>query len=275
MEENVDGKNVMLVCPQSSPANDTVMETLLLISSLKRNGAKNVFLYIPYSAYARQDKMVGPWRSLGYSDVASFYEASGVNKVVTLDIHNEAVMGCFNQSINAKNMTAVEIAAQFISQVQGIHNLTVLSPDEGGVKRAKKFFDHYQHTCSDNPDSNFVIMLKNRTKPNEVASMTLTGDVRDRDCILIDDMIDTGGTLITAAKMLKENGARKIYVFATHGIFNNDFYQRVDDSTIDSVFVTNSLPPKSTHGVDESKKIVRISMSKYFADLIYQDSENI
>jgi ribose-phosphate pyrophosphokinase len=183
----------MLICTQGAPSNDTVFETLLLVSSLKRNGAKSISLYMPYCSYARQDKMTGPWRSLAFSDLATYYENSGVDRVVTLDIHNEATMGCFSQSINATNMTAVELAARYISDEANLKNLVVLSPDEGGVKRAKRFFDAYQSLPHNlNLDARFVIMLKKREKPNEVAGMTITGDVVGRDCILIDDMIDTG-----------------------------------------------------------------------------------
>lgn len=192
-DSSIDGKHVILVCPQGSPANDSIFETLLLISSMKRNGAKSISLYLPYSCYARQDKMTGPWRSLAFSDLATYYENSGVDRVITLDIHNEAVMGCFSQSINAHNMTAINLAASYISQAEKLNNMIVLSPDEGGVKRAKKFFDYYQSQTGDvNADSKFVIMLKQRERPNEVASMTITSDVAGKDCILIDDMIDTG-----------------------------------------------------------------------------------
>lgn len=158
----------MLICAQNSPANDSVFETLLLVSTLKRNGAKTISLYMPYSCYARQDKMVGPWRSLAFSDLATYYENSGVDRVVTLDIHNEAVMGCFEQSINAHNLSAVKIAASHISEHYGLKNMIVLSPDEGGVKRAKKFFDEYQ-LFEGNGDSKFVIMIKSRDKPNAIA----------------------------------------------------------------------------------------------------------
>ena len=268
---SVEGKHIVLVCTQSAPANDSVFETLLLISSLKRNGAKSISVYLPYSAYARQDKMVGPWRSLAFSDLANLYENSGVDRVITLDIHNEAVMGCFSQRICASNMTAVELASEYISQKAGINNLVVLSPDEGGVKRAKKFFDSYQaQPDMANSDSKFVIMLKKRERPNEVSEMTITGEVAGRDCILIDDMIDTGGTMMKAAVLLKERGAKRIYVFATHGIFNSDFFERLNDSAIDKVFVSNSLLPPGGH--DSSPKIERISVSKLFADHIYRFS---
>lgn len=183
----------MLICSQGAPANDTVFETLLLISSLKRNGAKSISLYMPYAAYARQDKMVGPWRSLGFSDLSTYYQASGVDRVVTLDIHNEAVMGCFTQTVNATNLTSVNLAAKYLTRIAKLNNLVVLSPDEGGVKRAKKFFDEYQHQPDHvNRDTKFMIMLKHRERPNEVASMTVNGDVSGRACILVDDMIDTG-----------------------------------------------------------------------------------
>lgn len=264
---SVEGKHVVLVCTQSAPANDSVFETLLLVSSLRRNGAKSISVYLPYSAYARQDKMVGPWRSLAFSDLANLYENCGVDRVVTLDIHNEAVMGCFSQRVFATNLSAVELASEHVSQRAGLHNLVVLSPDEGGVKRAKKFFDAYQAQPGQaNAESRFVIMLKQRERPNEVAAMTLTGEVAGRDCILIDDMIDTGGTMMKAAVLLKERGARRIFVFATHGIFNSDFFERLNDSAIDKVFVSDSLLPPG--GLDSSPKIERISLSALFADHI-------
>lgn len=183
----------MLICSQNAPANDHVFETLLLISSLKRNGASSVTLYLPYSAYARQDKIVGPWRSLGYSDIAHYYEVSGVDRVITLDIHNEAVMGCYSAKVNATNLTAVKLAAKYVSRVAKLNNLVVLSPDEGGVKRAKKFYEEYlaqpDHV---NDESSFAIMIKSRARPNEVGSITINGDFSGKACILIDDMIDTG-----------------------------------------------------------------------------------
>lgn len=183
----------MLVCTQSIPTNDTVFETLLLISSLKRNGASSVTLYLPYSAYSRQDRMVGPWRSLAFSDIAHYYQASGVDRVITLDIHNEAVMGCFSPKINATNLSAVKVAAKYISKVSKLNNLVVLSPDEGGVKRAKKFYEEYLSQPDDiNKDSSFAIMVKSRARPNEVAHITINGDFTGKACILVDDMIDTG-----------------------------------------------------------------------------------
>jgi ribose-phosphate pyrophosphokinase len=183
----------MLVCSQSYPANDTVFETLLLISSLKRNGASSVSLYLPYSAYARQDKMVGPWRSLAFSDLAHFYEEAGASRVITLDIHNEAVMGCFSGKVNATNLSAVRLAAKHISREVKLHNLVVLSPDEGGVKRAKKFYEEYLAQPDDvNKDSSFAIMVKSRAKPGEVSSITVNDDFTGKACILIDDMIGSG-----------------------------------------------------------------------------------
>jgi ribose-phosphate pyrophosphokinase len=190
---SVEGKHIILICSQNAPANDHVFETLLLVSSLKRNGASSVSLYVPYSAYARQDKMVGPWRSLAYSDIAHYYQVSGVDRVITLDIHNEAVMGCYAPTISATNLTAVKLAAKYVSKVAKLHNMVVLSPDEGGVKRAKKFYEEYLgQPDNSNKDSSFAIMLKSRSRPNEVASITINGDFTGKSCILIDDMIDTG-----------------------------------------------------------------------------------
>ena len=265
---------MILLCTQSAPANDSVFETLLLASSLKRSGARSVKLYLSYSAYARQDKTVGPWRSLGYSDLATHYENSGIDKIVTLDIHNEAVMGCYGPKVHALNLTAVDHAPKYITEHAGLNNLVVLSPDEGGVKRAKKFFDCYQSFPGGvNADSKFIIMLKKRERPNEVAEMIVNGDVSGRDCILIDDMVDTGGTMIKAASLLKEKGAKKIFVFATHGIFNDNFDERLDASSIDKVFVSNSLPNRD--GTIRSHKIERISVASIFADNIINSYEQL
>jgi ribose-phosphate pyrophosphokinase len=260
IEESVRGKHCFVVQPTCCPSNETIMELLVFIDALKRASADCITAVIPYYGYARQDKKLHSREPISAKLVANLIETAGANRVLCLDLHSGAIQGFFD--IPADNLSAMYLLAEHFHKKQ-LKDLIVVSPDAGGVKRAKKF--------SEILGIDLAVVNKFRPKENIAETTGVLGNVKGKNCVLVDDMIDTAGTLCAAAKTLKENGAKKIFACATHGIFSGEAFEKLEKSEINEVIITNSIPLRP----GAPKKITVLSISHLLADAIKRiDSGN-
>ncbi len=250
-DESVRGCLVFIVQSTNPPA-DNLFELLLMIDAAKRASAYKVIAVIPYYGFARQDRKDRPRVSIGSKLSADLLSTAGVDRVITMDLHADQIQGFFNVPVDHLFGSAI-----FAPYIENLHltNLTVSAPDMGGSKRANAYSRHLQ--------SEMVLCHKLRKKPNVIEEMSIIGDVEGRNVVIIDDMIDTAGTVVLAANMMKERGALSIRAFATHPILSGNAIQRIDDSAIEELVVTDSVPFKNT-----SKKIKVLSIADIFAKTI-------
>lgn len=276
VHENLKGKTVYLIQPTCAPTNDNLVEFLLTISTLKRCGA-TVIGVCPYYGYARQDRPAPPHNPGIYSsDVAHMMESMGLDKIITLDLHSTQTLGAFRAGSSGENIDGGRIGVDYIlgnAKELGIEQPVVVSPDAGGFNRAKKFTETLRSAGGMWDSVRSAMLVKHRSKPGEIDDSFLIGKVEGADCIVVDDMIDTGGTILAAAKELKEHGAKRVYIFATHGLFNGKFVENAQKSGVQKIIVTNSLPGKETE--KEVSIIQRISAAPFLAEAIYLDSKNL
>lgn len=233
INENVRGADVFILQSTCSPTNDNLMELLVMVDALRRASAGRITAVVPYFGYARQDRRVRSSRvPITAKVVADFLSSVGVDRVLTVDLHAEQIQGFFDVPVD--NVFGTPVLLDDI-QSRNFHNPIVVSPDIGGVVRARalaKLLD----------DTDLAIIDKRRPQANVAQVMHIIGDVQDRDCIIVDDMIDTGGTLCKAAEALKDHGARSIYAYATHAVFSGSAVTNVANSVIDEFIVTDSIP---------------------------------
>jgi len=233
INENVRGADVFILQSTCSPTNDNLMELLVMVDALRRASAGRITAVIPYFGYARQDRRVRSARvPITAKVVADFLSSVGVDRVLTVDLHAEQIQGFFDVPVD--NVFGTPVLLDDIKS-RDFHQPIVVSPDIGGVVRARalaKLLD----------DCDLAIIDKRRPQANVAQVMHIIGDVTDRDCIIVDDMIDTGGTLCKAAEALKEHGARNIYAYATHPVFSGSAVENVANSVIDEFIVTDSIP---------------------------------
>ncbi|NRA69721.1 MAG: ribose-phosphate pyrophosphokinase [Gammaproteobacteria bacterium] len=233
INENVRGADVFILQSTCSPTNDNLMELLVMVDALRRASAGRITAVIPYFGYARQDRRVRSARvPITAKVVADFLSSVGVDRVLTVDLHAEQIQGFFDVPVD--NVFGTPVLLEDIESRQ-FHDPIVVSPDIGGVVRARalaKLLD----------DADLAIIDKRRPQANVSQVMHIIGDVKDRDCIIVDDMIDTGGTLCKAAEALKEHGARSIYAYATHAVFSGNAVENIANSVIDEFIVTDSIP---------------------------------
>lgn len=259
-QESVRGKEVFLIqsvcCGSGLDVNDALMELLIMADAAKRASAHNVSAVIAHYGYARQDRKAAPREPITAKLVADLLEASGVDNIITIDLHQDAIQGFFDLPVN--HMTAMPIFVDYF-QSMGLDKdkLCVVSPDVGRAKAAKKF--------STMLDCDIAIMHKDRPKHNQAEITALIGDVKDKICILNDDMIDTAGSLVAAATTLKAKGAKKIYACATHGLFSGPAYERLENSCIEEVVVTNAVPVPLER---QTGKIKVVTLAPLFAQTI-------
>lgn len=234
LEESVRGSRVFIIGSTFPPA-DNLMEMLLMIDAAKRASADKITAVIPYFGLARQDRKDKPRVPIGAKLVANLLTAAGATRVMTMDLHADQIQGFFEIPVDHLFASAI-----FINYVKSLNldNLTIASPDMGGAKRARTYAGYL--------DADVVICYKERKKANNVDFMTLIGDVRGRNVILVDDMIDTAGTLTKAADILMDAGATSVRAMATHAIFSGAAYDRINDSKLEEVIVTDSIPLKNT-----------------------------
>ena len=233
INENVRGADVFILQSTCSPTNDNLMELLVMVDALRRASAGRITAVIPYFGYARQDRRVRSARvPITAKVVADFLSSVGVDRVLTVDLHAEQIQGFFDVPVD--NVFGTPVLLDDIKE-RKFHNPIVVSPDIGGVVRARalaKLLD----------DADLAIIDKRRPAANVAQVMHIIGDVKGRDCIIVDDMIDTGGPLCRAAEALKEHGARSIYAYATHPVFSGSAVTNIANSVIDEFIVTDSIP---------------------------------
>lgn len=257
--QTVREKDVYIFQSTSKPVNDNLMELLIAIDALKRASAKSINVIIPYYGYARQDRKSKGREPITAKLVANFLEVAGATKVVLMDIHADQIQGFFNipvDTLKASWMMLSEISSNYKSK-----DLCIVSPDYGGVKRARSIAQ-----CLNVP---LAIIDKRRPKPNEVEVSNVLGNVEGKDCILVDDMIDTGGTILSAAKLLREKKVKSISIMCTHAVFSNNaiekFNQAIKDGILSNLYITDSIPEANNY---KSKKIHIFSLAKLYADFI-------
>jgi ribose-phosphate pyrophosphokinase len=256
LNENVRGKDVFIIQPTCNPTNESIMELLLMADALHRASANRITAVIPYFGYARQDRRVRSARvAISAKVVADMIGAVGVNRVLTVDLHAEQIQGFF--SIPVDNVYGSPVLTDDIER-QRYENLTVVSPDVGGVVRAR--------AVAKQLNVDLAIIDKRRPSANVAQVMHIIGDVKGRSCLIVDDMVDTAGTLCKAADALKEHGASKVVAYCTHPVLSGPAIENINGSSIDSLVVTDTIPLS-----DEAKsctKIRQLSMARLLAESI-------
>jgi ribose-phosphate pyrophosphokinase len=250
-DESVRGEMVFIIQSTNPPA-DNLFELLLMIDAAKRASAYKVIAVIPYFGFARQDRKDRPRVSIGSKLSADLLGTAGVDRIITMDLHADQIQGFFNVPVD--HLYGSAIFAPYIENLK-LENLTVSAPDMGGSKRANAYSRHLQ--------SEIVLCYKLRKRPNVIEEMSVLGDVEDRNVVIIDDMVDTAGTLVLAAQKMAEKGARSIRAFATHPILSGNAVERIDKSPITELVVTDSVPFLNT-----SDKIKVLSIAEILATTI-------
>ena len=228
--ESIRGADIFIVQSTMPPA-DNLMELLLMIDAAKRASAYKINAVIPYFGYARQDKKGKPRVPIGAKLIANLLTTAGVDRVLTMDLHADQIQGFFDKPVDHLYSSAV-----FIPYIQSLNlpNLTIAAPDMGGSNRANTYAKFL--------NSEMVVCYKQREKANEVGKMMLIGDVTGKDIVIVDDMVDTAGTLTKAAELMKDLGANSVRAICTHGVFSGPAYQRIDDSVLEEIVVTDTIP---------------------------------
>lgn len=232
---SVRGHDITLVQSISNPVNENLMELLIAIDALKRSSAKSISVVIPYMGYSRQDRKTNPREPITFKLLANMLQIAGATRILTFDIHSDQTQGFFDIPFDSLRASLFLLHA-FIKKSK-INNFVVVSPDYGGVKRAKEISQWFNLPLA--------IIDKRRPAPNQVEVSNILGNVKDQHCVLFDDMIDTGGTMIAASRLLKSNGAKTVSILATHALFNGNakenFINAFNEKIIDYVFVTDTI----------------------------------
>ncbi|AFL97520.1 ribose-phosphate pyrophosphokinase [Ornithobacterium rhinotracheale] len=252
-EQSIRGARVFIIGSTFMP-DSNLMEILLMCDAAKRASAKSITVVIPYFGYARQDRKDKPRVPIGAKLVANLLSAAGATRVMTMDLHADQIQGFFE--IPVDHIYASTILVDYVRNLN-LENLTIASPDMGGAKRANAYASYLK--------SDIVICYKERKKANVVENMMLIGDVKDKDVIIVDDMIDTAGTITKAAALMIEKGARSVRAMATHAVLSGKAYERIQDSVLEEVVVTDTIPLKR-HDVS---KIKVVSCASLFADVMH------
>lgn len=261
IEESVRGKDVFIVQSTSNPVTEHLMEILVLTDALKRASAKEITAVIPYFGYARQDRKAKPRQPITSRLVADLLTVAGVDRVVTVDLHARQIQGFFD--IPVDEMEALPLICRYIES-KNIEDLCVVSPDHGGATRARKM--------SESLDCPMAIIDKRRPRPNVAEVTGIIGDVAGKNCVIIDDMIDTAGTIVAGASVLKEKGAKDIYIACTHGVLSGPAVQRLQDCAAKEVIITDTIAIPEEKKFD---KLVQISVAELLAHTIESIENNL
>lgn len=263
VEETVRGYDVYIIQPTCRPTNDNLMEVLIMVDAFKRASAGRINVVIPYYGYARQDRKTKAREPITSKLVANLIEKSGADRVVTMDLHAGQIQGYFD--IPVDHLSAIKPLAEYFQEElknEDKDNMVVVSPDLGGVTRARKFSNFL--------DLPIAIIEKRRPKPNVSEVMNIIGDVKSKTCIIVDDIIDTAGTITNAANALVEKGAKKVYITATHGVFSGKAIENINNSKVEKCVVTDTIPQEKNVG----GKIEVVSVATYFAKAIDRINNN-
>jgi ribose-phosphate pyrophosphokinase len=253
--DNVRGMDVFVVQPTGNPVNRNLMELLIMIDALKRASATRITAVLPYYGYSRQDRKVQPRVPITSKLVADLITTAGANRVLTVDLHAGQIQGFFN--IPVDNLFAAPVLLEYLRS-KTFNNLTVVSPDAGGVERARAFAKRL--------NAALAIIDKRRDKPNEAQVMHIIGDVKGHDCLLLDDMVDTAGTLTEGAAALRQSGAGTISAACSHAVLSGPAIKRINDSSLDELITTNTISLDSKQ--QECKKLKVLSVAQLLADAI-------
>jgi len=260
IQENVRGQDVFIVQSTSYPANDNLMELLILIDALKRTSARRITAVIPYYGYARQDRKPGPRTPISAKLVANLIERAGADRVLTLDLHAGQIQGFFD--IPTDNLFAAPVIVRDIEENIGGDNLVVVSPDVGGVVRARALAKRI--------DVPIAVCDKRRERPGQSEVLNIIGEVKGKRCVLIDDIVDSGGTLTNAAEALMKEGAIDVMAYITHGVLSGGAVSRVENSSLKSLVITDSIEPTET--VRKARNIRVISIAPLIGEAIRRTS---
>lgn len=258
IEENVRGQDVFIVQSSSYPTNDNIMELLIMIDALRRSSARRITAVIPYFGYARQDRKPCPRAPISAKLVANLITTAGANRVVTLDLHAGQIQGFFD--IPTDNLFAGPHMARDIMKNYSLDNIVVVSPDVGGVVRARALAKRL--------DCLLAIVDKRRERPGESEVMNIIGDIKGKDCFLLDDIVDTAGTLCNAAEALMEKGAKSVTAYITHGVLSGPAVSRIVNSKLKELVITNSIRP--TKPIEEAHNIRILSISDLIGEAIFR-----
>ncbi|ACI21644.1 ribose-phosphate pyrophosphokinase [Thermodesulfovibrio yellowstonii] len=232
IKENIRGSDAFVIQPTCTPVNHNIMELLLIIDALKRASAGRITAVIPYYGYARQDRKVQPRVPISAKLIANLITVAGANRVLSIDLHAGQIQGFFD--IPVDHLFAIPVILDYLKKNNLLNNITVVSPDAGGTERARAFAKKI--------NAPLAIIDKRRDAPNVSKVMHVIGEVKDRDALIIDDMIDTGGTLVQAANALKEKGAQRVFAACTHAVLSGPAIERLNNSVLEEVIVTDTIP---------------------------------
>ena len=262
INENIRGNSVFVVQSTSTPANDNLMELLLCIDALRRSSAKNITAVIPYYGYARQDRKVVPRTSISAKVVANLITNAGASRVVTVDLHAGQIQGFFDMPVD--NLFTTPLFARYIKRKLKNKKLICVSPDVGGVQRTRGLATKIK--------ADLAIIDKRRPKPGKSKVMNIIGNVKGKTCIIVDDIIDSGGTIINAVDALKKNGATEVYVFITHAVLSGDAANKIKKSKIKKLVITDSID--NSQKIKNNNKIEVLSISSLMAEAIKRISNS-
>jgi ribose-phosphate pyrophosphokinase len=257
-DESIRGSVVFLV-QSTQPSSDNLMELLLMIDAAKRASAKSIVAVIPYFGWARQDRKDKPRVSIGAKMIADMLSAAGIHRLITMDLHADQIQGFFNLPVD--HLYASAIFTDFIKHNLDLQNLVIATPDVGGTKRASSYAKYLGIPM--------VICYKLRKKANVISEMQIIGDVTGMDVLLVDDIVDTAGTITKAADLMTQNGARSVRAIASHAVMSDPASTRIDQSTLKEILFTDSIPYTK-----KSEKVRILSISEVFADSIRRVCNN-
>ena len=262
INENIRGNSIFIIQSISSPANDNLMELLLCVDALKRSSAKNITAVIPYFGYARQDRKVVPRTSISAKLVSNLITKAGADRVVTLDLHSGQIQGFFD--IPVDNLYATPIFARHIKKKIKTNNLICVAPDVGGTARARALGKLL--------NIDLAIIDKRRPKPGKSEVMNVIGKVNNKTCIIVDDIIDSGGTIVNAAKALKNNGAKDVHVYCSHGVLSGNAVEKIKNSKVKNLVITDTID--NINKVKRAKNIEILTISHLVGEAIKRISNS-
>ncbi|MDR3113745.1 MAG: ribose-phosphate pyrophosphokinase [Endomicrobium sp.] len=258
--DNVRGADCYVIQPTCSPVNENLMELLIIADALKRASAKSITAVMPYYGYGRQDRKAEPRVPITARLVANLLAASGITRVLTMDLHAGQIQGFFN--IPVDHLYGVPVILNYFESKK-LSDAVIVSPDAGGVERARIFAKHF--------NADLAIIDKRRPRPNEASVMNIIGDVKDKTCIILDDLVDTAGTLTKVASAIKEKGAARVFATASHGVLSGSAKQKIYESCIEELVITDSIPLKQD---GNNEKIVVLSIASMLAEAIMRISKD-
>jgi len=261
INENIRGNSIFVVQSTSNPANDNLMELLICIDALRRSSAKNITAVIPYFGYARQDRKVVPRTAISAKLVSNLITNAGANRILSVDLHAGQIQGFFD--IPVDNLFATPIFARHIKKIK-LNNLVCVSPDVGGVERTR--------ALSRRINSSIAIIDKRRPAPGKSEVMNIVGNIVNKNCVIVDDIIDSGGTIVNAAKALKSKGAKDIYVFITHAVLSGDAVNKIEKSQIKKLITTDTID--NSKKIGKSKKIEVIPIAPMISEAMKRISNS-